>query len=104
MMTGLSHNMSIQGSDKPRRSLPVIIRCIFLLALLSAVADAQVVAAPDQGLKPILDYISSAWNTLTRSMTDCASVLDPKIKAAPVLDLPKEFAEPAAVQKLATDG
>jgi alpha,alpha-trehalase len=95
--------MSIQGSDKPRRSLLVIIRCIFLVALLSAVADAQAVAAPDQGLKPILTYISSAWDTLTRSMTDCASIVDPKIKAVPVLYLPKEFAEPAAVQKLAAD-
>jgi len=105
MMTRLSHNMSIQGSAKPRWSLPVIIRCILLIliALLSAVADAQAAAAPDQGLKPILAYISSAWDTLTRSMTDCASIVDPKIKAAPVLYLPKEFAEPAAVRKLAAD-
>ena len=36
-------------------------------------------------------------------MTDCASVVDPKIKVAPVLYLPKDFAEPAAVQKLAAD-
>ncbi len=107
MMTKLSHNMSIQSSDKPdkpRSSLTVIIRCIFSLALLSTVAGAQAVAAPPgQGLKPILNYISSAWDTLTRSMTDCASVVDPKIKVAPVLYLPKEFAEPAAVQKLAAD-
>ena len=61
------------------------------------------VAPADQGLKPILTYISSAWDTLTRSMTDCASVVDPKIKVAPVLYLPAGFAEPAAVQKLATD-
>ena len=55
-------------------------------ALLGAVSNAQAVAptAPaDQGLKPILDYISSAWDTLTRSMTDCASVVDPKINVAP---------------------
>src|SRR5258708_411317 len=103
MMTGLSHNMSIQSSDKLRRSLLVIILCIFLIALLSTVAPAQAAAAPDQGLKPILTYISSAWDTLTRSMTDCASVVDPKIKAAPVLYLPKEFAEPAALQKLAAN-
>ena len=104
MMTKLSHNMSIQPSDKRRSSVPALIRCIFFLALLPGVAHAQAAAAPsDPGLKPILDYISSAWDTLTRSMTDCASVVDPKIKAAPVLYLPKEFAEPAAVQKLAAD-
>ena len=64
---------------------------------------AQVKAPADQGLKPILDYISSAWDTLTRSMTNCASVVDPKMNVAPVLYLPKDFAEPAAVQKLAAD-
>jgi alpha,alpha-trehalase len=76
---------------------------LLLLATISSVAKAQAVAPPDQGLKPILNYISSAWDTLTRSMTDCASVVDPKIKVAPVLYLPKEVVEPAAVQKLAAD-
>ena len=47
-----------------------------------------------QGLKPILDYISTAWDTLTRSMTDCQSIVDPKIAATPVLYLPKDVAEP----------
>ena len=56
-----------------------------------------------QGLKPILNYISAGWDTLTRSMTECASIVDPKIKAESVLYLPKDFAEPPAVQKLASD-
>ncbi len=60
-------------------------------------------APPAQGLKPILQYISTAWDTLTRSMTECQSVVDPKIKVAPVLYLPAGFTEPAAVQKLAAD-
>ncbi len=59
--------------------------------------------ASDQGLKPILTYISSAWDTLTRSMNDCASVVDPKIKVSPVLYLPAGFEEPTAVKKLTTD-
>jgi len=96
--------MSIQRSAKRHNFLPALIRCIFFLALVPAVAYAQAAAAPpDPGLKPILAYISSAWDTLTRSMTDCSSVVDPKIKVAPVLYLPKAFAEPAAVQKLAAD-
>ncbi len=100
--------MSIQGSDPSRNRLAFIIRHFLFLALLCAFANAQAVAAPasapaDQGLKPILNYISSAWDTLTRSMTDCVSVVDPKIKVPPVLYLPAEVAEPAAVQKLATD-
>ncbi|MGA7219379.1 MAG: trehalase family glycosidase [Candidatus Sulfotelmatobacter sp.] len=55
-----------------------------------------------EGLAPILDYISTAWDTLTRSMTDCQSVVDPKIKEPPVLYLPAGMPEPAAVQKLST--
>ena len=75
--------------------------------MICAVAAAQAApaasASANQGLKPILNYISSAWDTLTRSMTDCVSVVDPKIKVAPVLYLPAEVAEPPAVQKLATE-
>ena len=36
-------------------------------------------------------------------MTDCQSVVDPKLKASPVLYLPANFATPAAVQKLSTE-
>ena len=59
-------------------------------------------AASSPGLKPILSYISSAWDTLTRSMTDCQSVVDPKLAAASVLYLPAGFAEPASVQEMKT--
>jgi alpha,alpha-trehalase len=109
MMTELSQPMRNQRSAKTHR-FPILILRYFLCvtALLCAVGYAQGAAAQagtpaDQGLKPILDYISSAWDTLTRSMTDCASVVDPKIKVAPVLYLPKDIAEPSAVQKLAAD-
>ncbi|MGA8273011.1 MAG: trehalase family glycosidase [Candidatus Sulfotelmatobacter sp.] len=54
-----------------------------------------------EGLKPILEYISSAWDSLTRSMSDCKSVVDPKIKASPVIYLPAGFSEPEALRKLA---
>ncbi len=107
MMSKLSHTMRIQRSDKPRSFLAFVIRHFLFLLAICAVANAQAAApasAPaDPGLTPILNYISSAWDTLTRSMTDCASVVDPKIKVAPVLYLPEEVAEPAAVHKLAAD-
>jgi alpha,alpha-trehalase len=94
--------MRIQTLTTPRR---VLTCCFFLLLYCSAANPA--LAAPatpaGQGLKPILDYISSAWDTLTRSMTDCQSVVDPKIKAAPVLYLPAGFPEPAAVHQLNAD-
>ena len=83
--------------------------CVFLLlalgcAILSAAQEQQSANAPPaQGLKPILSYISSAWDTLTRSMTECQSVVDPKLKTPPVLYLPANFPEPPAVHKLAAD-
>jgi alpha,alpha-trehalase len=49
------------------------------------------------------EYISHGWDTLTRSMTDCAFVADPKIKVHPVLYLPAGMAVPAAVDKLHAD-
>ena len=78
---------------------------ILLVCIFASQASQPVRAAEKdgQGLAPILDYISSAWDVLTRSMTDCKSVVDPKLKAAPVLYLPAGFDEPAAVQKLAED-
>lgn len=94
------------------------IRCEFFVlfrnlvacaVLLSAMVHAQSSApaanpsAANTGLTPILNYISAAWDTLTRSMNDCQSVVDPKIKVAPVLYLPAGFAEPGAVKKLAAD-
>ena len=100
--------MSIQVSHPRRSSLRFILYYFLFLAWFVVGANAQARPAPasapaQQGLKPILTYISSAWDTLTRSMTECVSVVDPKIKVAPVLYLPAEIAEPAAVHKLAAD-
>lgn len=50
--------------------------------------------------QPIDTYIESTWDTLTRSMSDCASLVDPKVKAAPVLYLPKDLPMPQDVAAL----
>src|SRR5216684_1047759 len=65
-------------------------------------ALAQGQPKPAAGLAPIRQYISAGWDNLTRSMTDCASVVDPKIKAHPVIYFPAGFAAPPAVEKLHT--
>ena len=57
-------------------------------------------SAPESGLNPILTYISSGWDTLTRPMTDCQTVVDPKLTEASVLYLPADFPRPPAVQEL----
>jgi alpha,alpha-trehalase len=69
----------------------------------SQIAAAQSDSGQGEGLKPILQYISSAWDTLTRSTSDCQSIVDPKIKVAPVLYLPAGFSGPVSVQKLARE-
>ncbi|HXM67674.1 MAG TPA: trehalase family glycosidase [Candidatus Acidoferrum sp.] len=71
--------------------------------LAQSLALGQATSADKPGLKPILEYISTAWDTLTRSMTDCQSLVDPKMKVPPVLYLPADMAEPPAVQKLSRD-
>jgi len=89
-------------SRRNPRSLRIALHSIIVF-LLCGIAEAQSAPPKAQGLSPILSYISAAWDTLTRSMTDCASVVDPKIKVAPVLYLPKELPEPATLKKLSAD-
>src|SRR5215469_7741111 len=45
----------------------------------------------------ILHYINGAWDSLSRSMTDCNSLVDPKVTTAAVLYLPEKMATPPAV-------
>jgi alpha,alpha-trehalase len=45
----------------------------------------------------ILSYIDNSWSSLSRSMTDCKSLVDPKVTTAPVLYLPYGMATPSAV-------
>jgi alpha,alpha-trehalase len=48
----------------------------------------------------IRTHIASVWDLLTRSMTDCRTVVDPKLTSASVLYLPAEYTVPSAVEKL----
>ncbi len=51
----------------------------------------------------IRGYIHNGWDSLSRSMTDCKSLADPKVTTAPVLYLPADLATPTpvtAMQKL----
>src|SRR5215467_4401510 len=46
----------------------------------------------------IQQYIHDAWPSLTRSMTDCKSLSDTKLKSQPVLFVPKDYEMPAKEQ------
>src|SRR6266404_5335165 len=83
-------------------------RMVLLLLLVSIVLPASVLAgeggetepAKTKGLEPILDYISKSWDTLTRSMEDCTTVVDPKLAENSVLYLPAGFLVPAQVTEM----
>ena len=51
--------------------------------------------APDPAAT--LAYIHEAWTTLTRSMTDCHSLVDIKETANPILFMPAELPAPPEV-------
>ncbi len=71
---------------------------LVIVALLSAGAAHSQARGPDptENAK-ILAYIDSSWNTLSRSMTDCKSLVDPKLTTTPILYLPAGMAVPPAV-------
>src|SRR5215468_9443981 len=54
------------------------------------------------GIPSLRKYIHGAWQTLTRSMTDCRSLADPKLKQQPVLYIPADSQVPSQVQQLET--
>ncbi|HEY4049939.1 MAG TPA: trehalase family glycosidase [Acidobacteriaceae bacterium] len=46
------------------------------------------------------EYIHRSWNTLSRSMSECKSLVDPKVKAPPVLYLPAGAPAPAELVRV----
>jgi alpha,alpha-trehalase len=80
-------------------------RSFFLaLATLAATATAPTLSAQVPAAAPnpdaTLQYIHAAWDTLTRSVTDCNSLADTKIDTTPVLYVPADLPAPPAVTAL----
>jgi alpha,alpha-trehalase len=100
--------MPVRTSHKFRPQLFAVSRSLVLvttacLVLSQTPGSGQSTTPQGRGLQPVLAYISTAWDTLTRSVTDCQSIVDPKLKETPVLYLPARMAEPAAVRKLSSE-
>src|SRR5665213_3605454 len=70
-----------------------------LLVFVVAAIHISSAQEPAQGANPeaTLKYIHAAWDTLTRSMTDCHSLVDIKVTANPILYLPAGMTAPVAV-------
>lgn len=84
--------------EKLRKRFAALL-CIVLLHAVAAPATERPTAA-ESSLHQIRAYISSAWDTLTRSLTDCGTVVDTKLSTASILYLPADVEVPAAVQQL----
>jgi alpha,alpha-trehalase len=84
--------------QKPKK-LYACLLCFFLLNAVPSYAATD--AKPEQhALDQIRAYISAGWDSLTRSLTDCATVVDTKLSTASVLYFPADFRVPASVEQL----
>jgi alpha,alpha-trehalase len=70
-------------------------RLLFLTALAASFAQAPGPSSPDS--QSTLRYIHAAWDSLTRSVTDCAALTDTKVAAVSVLYLPAGFPAPQEI-------
>src|SRR5215470_14119096 len=85
-----------------------VLRCRMVLALVlfsiglpaSVFAGDEAESAKTKGLEPILSYISRSWDTLTRSMEDCTTVVDPKLAEHSVLYLPADVPVSPQVEEM----
>ena len=89
------------------RIATLVAALIFSLAALASFAPyagaqstATAPSAAQPGLAPIRQYIAEGWDTLTRSLDECKSIVDTKLTTASVLYMPADFEVPAAVQRL----
>jgi alpha,alpha-trehalase len=105
MLSNTMHPVTVQRFSRanlgPRcwQRLTLSLLVFLLTATAASTADRQS-ASPERGLGQIRSYIASGWDSLTRSLTDCKTIVDPKLAPASVLYLPADFDVPAAVQQL----
>ncbi len=85
---------------KPLHLLPSLVIPIAMLASTNLLL-AQTLPAAQPDASATLAYIHHTWDTLTRSMTDCHSLVDSKVTTHPVLYLPADFTPPSDVLQTA---
>ena len=81
------------------RRIGVGLLVLLLASSITSTAEQQSSAA-EHGLDQIRAYIANGWDSLTRSMADCKSIVDPKLATASVLYVPADFPVPATVEQL----
>jgi alpha,alpha-trehalase len=88
-----------------RKLYPIVLLLAGTLLAFSPTAQARpqqpaAEAAANSGLQPILEYITKGWESLTRSMGDCATIVDSKLAAKSIMYVPANFVTPASVKDL----
>ncbi len=88
--------------QKARKQIQALLP-LFLLSGACVYGQSATSAAENpRNDSDVVQYISGAWAHLTRSMSDCQSLVDPKVSEPPVLYLPANYREPPALQALNT--
>lgn len=81
-----------------------LLRLAFVFVAAIEIAGAQAQPAGSTSVQPdtnaTLNYIHSTWDTLTRSMVDCHSLVDIKVSENPVLYMPTDEPVPPEVKEL----
>src|SRR5206468_11884513 len=78
----------------------VFLSWLFVAAPANAGAGEPAAAASATRFDDVLGYISKGWDVLTRSMSNCQTVIDPKAPEQSVLYLPADVAENSAVRDI----
>lgn len=80
-----------------KQKLRLAVLLFLLCPLLGTDLRAQAAGPSPADKAKILSYIHTGWDTLSRSMSSCASVADPKITTTPILYLPAGMSVPPSV-------
>ncbi len=104
MLLGTMKNPHSRASSRTNRAFfgyqQIAFTALVFCAIFAPTGFAQAAGPKDVGLRQIRSYIAAGWDTLTRSLTDCKVIVDPKLAAASVLYLPADFDAPADVQEM----
>jgi alpha,alpha-trehalase len=71
---------------------------VLVTGLAASYAQAPAANAPDESAT--LNYIHAGWDSLTRSVNNCAALADQKVSGTPVMYLPAEMPIPADIKSL----
>src|SRR6185369_4988623 len=82
-----------------RRSPKYLILVLSLILSIPAVARQN---STSGSFNDVAAYIDKAWDTLSRSMDKCETVLDKRVPEHSVLYLPSDFEETDAIKELGT--